>query len=186
VISKRFLSRYSMFELILIAMMACLGIATKPLIVPLVHIITGPLYIPGGAVAGGFYMLWIVLAYALIQKPGTSFLTAGVQAVTIMSLGFFGTHGAMSFFTYLIPGIAVELVFGFPRHRGCCAGCCFAAGIAANISGTFLVNLIFFRLPLIPLLLVLSSASLSGGLGGLIAYGAAREFRGKDFGVPLL
>ena len=42
--------------------------------------------------------------------------------------------------------------------------------MAANVSGVIMVNLLFFRLPLIPLLLVLSASALSGGLGGLVAY----------------
>jgi energy-coupling factor transport system substrate-specific component len=46
----------------------------------------------------------------------------------------------------------------------------FLLGLLANISGTYLSSLIFFRLPAIPLLLSLCTASLSGGLGGLIAY----------------
>ncbi|MBT9150996.1 MAG: hypothetical protein DDT40_01177 [candidate division WS2 bacterium] len=93
----------------------------------------------------------------------------------VISLGTFGTHGLMSFFTYLMPGIAVDLVMLLSRHKGCCIGCCFAGGIAANITGTYLVNLVFFRLPFIPLVLSLASASLSGGLGGVIAYSLIRQ-----------
>jgi hypothetical protein len=68
------------------------------------------------------------------------------------------------------------------RHRGCCLGCCFISGIAANIAGTFLVNLVFFRLPLVPLILSLSSAALSGGLGGIIAYSVIKQFRKFNIG----
>ena len=46
----------------------------------------------------------------------------------------------------------------------------FILGLIANISGTFLSSMVFFRLPVIPLLLSLCVASLSGGIGGLIAY----------------
>lgn len=37
---KRALSRFSMFELVVLALIACLGIAAKPVIVPIVRIIT--------------------------------------------------------------------------------------------------------------------------------------------------
>ncbi len=174
-----FLRRFTVFDLIVIALMACLGIATKPLVVPLAHIITGPLFIPGGVLAGGFYMMWIVLGAALIGKAGTATLIAVVQAMVVMAVGMYGTHGIMSIFTYILPGLAVDGVFLISGHRGCCSGCCFAAGVAANISGTFLVNLVFFRLPLVPLVLSLSTAALSGGVGGLIAHWVARRFRGK-------
>ena len=44
--------KFSIFDIIIIALMATLGIATKPVIVPLAHIITGPLYIPAIAPPG--------------------------------------------------------------------------------------------------------------------------------------
>lgn len=169
------LARFSMFDLILLALMACLGVATKPIVVPLAQIITGPLYVPGGVIAGGFYMMWLVIGAGLVRKTGAATLIAAVQALMIVSLGIFGTHGLMSLVTYLLPGVAVDLVMLLSRHKGCCIGCCFAGGIAANISGTYLVNLVFFRLPLIPLVLSLSSALLSGGLGGIIAHSVIRQ-----------
>jgi len=179
-ITDRFLQRFTIYDLIIISLMACLGIATKPIIVPLAHMITGPLFIPGGVVAGGFYMMWIVMGAALVKKLGTATLIAIIQAIVVIALGFFGTHGFMSLFTYILPGVAVDLVFLISRHRGCCLNCCFAAGIAANISGTFLVNLVFFRLPLVPLVLSISAASLSGGLGGVIAYTVTEKFKERS------
>src|SRR6056297_1009347 len=176
---KKFLNSFSVFQLVIIALMAGLGVATKPIIVPLAHMITGPLYIPGGVIAGGFYMMWLVMGAGLVKKRGAATLIAMVQAIMMVSLGIYGTHGIVSFFTYIIPGLAVDFVFLFfsdPTK----AIPCFLAGIAANISGTFLVNIVFFRLPLIPLILSLSSASLSGGLGGLISYSVIKQFEKFD------
>ena len=173
------LRRFSTFDLIVISLMACLGIVTKPIIVPIAYMITGPFFIPGGVVAGGFYMLWIVLGAGLVGKFGAATMIATVQAIVVMALGFLGTHGFMTIFTYILPGISVDLVFGLSKHRGCCLGCCFAGGIAANLSGTFLVNLVFFRLPFVPLVLSLATAALSGGLGGIIANSVGKEFRGR-------
>lgn len=167
---KKFIRRFSAFQLIVMALTATLGIATKPVIAPLVHIITGPLYIPGGAIAGGFYMIWIVLGIGLINKIGVATIIALVQAIIIVSLGIFGTHGIMSFLTYIIPGLAVDIFLVLIRYRNPSPGSLFLCGMVANLSGTFLVNVIFFRLPLIPLILILSSAALSGGMGGIIAY----------------
>ncbi len=172
---NRFLSRFTMFDLVVLALMACLGIASKPIIVPLTHIITGPLYIPGGVIAGGFYMMWIVLGAGLVKKIGSGTLVAAVQAIMVMALGIYGTHGLMSLFTYLLPGMAVDAVLAATGKKGNLAVFCFAAGMAANTSGVFLVNVVFFRLPWIPLLLSLSSAALSGGLGGLVAYTVIRQ-----------
>jgi hypothetical protein len=55
----------------------------------------------------------------------------------VISIGIFGTHGIMSLMTYIFPGLAVDLVLIVSRHRGCCLGCCFVSGIAANISRYF-------------------------------------------------
>jgi hypothetical protein len=166
-----------MFELIIIAMMAALGIATKPVVVPLAHIITGPLYIPGGAIAGGFYMMWIVLGAGLVGKRGTATLIAFVQAIMIIVTGVYGTHGVLSVATYTLPGFMVDILLLVMRSKGNSLSDCFLAGITANMSGTFLSNLVFFRLPLIPLILSLSSAALSGGLGGVIAFNIIKRFR---------
>ena len=57
---KKF-EKLTLFDLVTIAMMAALGIAVKVVLVPLVHIITGPFFIPGGSISGGIYMLFIVL-----------------------------------------------------------------------------------------------------------------------------
>lgn len=160
--------------------MATLGIATKPVIVPLVHIITGPLYIPGGAIAGGLYMMWIVLGVGLIGRLGVATLISVVQAIMVVSLGIYGTHGIISFFTYIIPGLVIDLYILIAKPKGFQKGHYFVSGILANISGTFLVNMVFFRLPLVPLVLTLTAASLSGGIGGLTAYTIVKGLRKNE------
>lgn len=180
---EKLLQRYTTFDLMLIALMAALGLAAKPLVVPLAHLLTGPLFIPGGAVAGGFYMLWLVLSGSLVQKRGAATLTALVQGIIVLVSGLFGSHGVASLFTYALPGLAVDLLWLALRSRGEQKLACFLAGIAANLSGTFLSNLVFFRLPFLPLLLSLTAAALSGGLGGLIAWQISdkvNRLRGKD------
>jgi energy-coupling factor transport system substrate-specific component len=183
--TKALLRSLSVRDLMIIALMAALGLATKPVIVPLTHMITGPLFIPGGAVAGGFYMFWIVLAAGIVKKRGVATMTALVQALIVMITGAFGSHGIISLVTYTLPGLMVDLVFLIIRRRIVNIYEYFAAGVIANLSGTYLSNLVFFRLPLIPLLMSLSSAVLSGGLGGLIAYRIRKMldrsgYRGSD------
>ncbi|MCF6465521.1 ECF transporter S component [Clostridium sp. Cult2] len=177
---KKLVGRFSVFEIIVIALMATLGIATKPVIVPLAHIITGPLYIPGGAVAGGLYMMWIVLGVGLIGRVGVATLISIVQAIMVVSLGIYGTHGIVSFITYILPGLVVDLYIFIVRPKKFQRGHLFICGILANISGTFLVNVVFFRLPLVPLILTLAVASLSGGIGGLIAYTILNKLKKND------
>jgi ABC-type thiamin/hydroxymethylpyrimidine transport system permease subunit len=180
---RKFLNGFSVFQLIIIAIMASLGTATKPIIVPLIHIILGPLYIPGGAIAGGFHMMWMVLGTVIVKKKGTATLIATVQAMMVVALGLFGTHGIVSFLTYIAPGIAIDLVLLVSGKRRNSVTPYFIAGIVANLTGTFMVNLVFFRLPLIPLVLSLSSAALSGGLGGILAWSIGKQV--EKFGVDV-
>ena len=151
-----------MFELVVISLTAALGIAIKPIIVPLVHIITGPLYIPGGAAAGGFYMLWLVLGLGLTKKIGTGSLIGITQALLVIITGAYGNHGAISIITYTVPGILIDIGAKLLGNKFITPAGFFILGLLANISGTMLSNMVFFRLPLIPLLLSLSAASLSG------------------------
>ena len=52
--------------------------------------------------------------------------------------------------------------------------------LAANISGTIISNLLFFRLPGVALLFLLSAAALSGALGGIIAWSLLRALEKMD------
>lgn len=164
------MDRFSIYDLIVIAMVSALGIAIKPIIVPLAHIISGPLFVPSGAVAGGFYMLWLVLGFGLTGQRGTMTLIGLVQAILVMVTGISGSHGVISLLTYTMPGIVADIGLFLIGHRVCCLPCAFLAGMLCNLAGTATVNLVYFRLPAIPLFLSLSSAALSGGLGGLIAF----------------
>lgn len=105
------LKKFTVFDLVLLTMMAVLGVAIKPFIVPLAQIITGPLYIPGGVVAGGFYMLWIVLGCGLVDKRGAGTLIGIIQAILVIALGIYGSHGVASILTYIAPGIFVDLLY---------------------------------------------------------------------------
>lgn len=166
---------FSLSDHLILAMLAALGIAAKVVVVPLAHMLTGPFFIPGGAVAGGFYMLFLVLGTALVRKRGAALLVSLIQAVLVAITGSLGSHGVASLFTYTAAGLGAELIFLISRHRGCCAFCCFIAGMAANLAGSLAVNVTIFRLPPLPLLLSLTAAALSGGVGGLVANGVARS-----------
>ena len=171
---KKF-EKMTLFDLVTIAMMSALGIAVKVVLVPLVHIITGPFFIPGGSISGGIYMLFIVLGAMLVKKTGAAFLVCLVQAILVTVTGTMGSHGIMSMMTYLMPGMGVEILYFVIGKYKYTKGGCFSAGVVANVLGSFGVNFVFFRLPLIPLLLTLSLSALSGGLGGLLAYAIANQ-----------
>ncbi|MDR0876172.1 MAG: ECF transporter S component [Clostridiales Family XIII bacterium] len=165
--------RFTVYNLIIIAVMAAAGIAIKPVVASVAHLISAPLMIPGGSLAGGLYMMWIVLAFAITGKYGSATLAGLVQAIIVMLTGIPGSHGLMSIFSYVSPGLAVDLLMfilltlggrDFDRMAS------FFAGMAANVMGTLAVNVIFFHLPPLFLTLTILVAAASGGVGGLIAW----------------
>ena len=175
--SKRY---FKLSDYVILAMLAAMGIASKVIIVPLAQIVTGPLFLPGGVVAGGFYMMFLILGTAITGKMGAALLVSLIQAALVTITGTFGSHGAASLFTYSLPGLAVEMWFFFSKHRGCCPLCCFIAGMVANVAGTFAVNSALFNLSFIPLMLSIAVAALSGGLGGLVASRVVRGLQKLD------
>ena len=178
---RKLLSNFTVFDLLKITMLAALGIAVGAIIGPLVRIVTGPLFIPGGAVAGGIYMLFLVLAVSFTGKKSAAFLCGLTQAFIVMVTGLGGHHGAMTIVTYTMPGVAVLLVLLVFRHNGCCKLCMFFCGMAANLTGTFLVGVGVMALPFVPMMLSLTMAALSGGLGGLLGW--VLTIRIKKMGV---
>lgn len=155
-------------DLVLMALFASLGLATKNVIHPLVAVITEPLYIPAGAVAGGVYMMWPVMAFGLVRKLGAASMTSLIQAFISLVMPF-GNFGLLSFVIYLGPGLAVDAVFLLSRHKACCTGCCIVASATANAIGTILVASLVLALPLVVLSFLAVIAAISGGIGGFIA-----------------
>ena len=174
---ETFLRKFTLFELILLALIAALGIAVKPVVVALSHLVTGPLLIPGGALAGGFYMLFIIVGAALVGKKGSATLICLIQGIVVLVSGVYGSHGAASLITYVVPGLLVDALWIICRTDGANLIACFFGGVIANVSGTALVNLVFFRMPIAVLLFIAVLAALSGGVGGIIAWQIVKHFK---------
>jgi ABC-type thiamin/hydroxymethylpyrimidine transport system permease subunit len=155
-------------DLVLMALFASLGIATKNIIHPLVGVITGPLYIPAGAVAGGVYMMWPVIAFGLVRKVGAASMVSLTQAFISLVLPY-GNFGLLSFDIYLAPGLAIDGFFLLTRHKACCAACCVGASAIANVVGTIMVGAIVLYLPWAVLSFLAVVAAISGCIGGFIA-----------------
>ena len=165
----RWLESFTTQDLIIIAVISALGMAVKPIITPIVHLVSAPLLIPGGSLAGGFYMLWLGIVVVLVPRRGSALLTAFVQGVVTVILGHFGNHGVLSIMTYTAPGLVVELIALFFRRKhtliaqvSLCAG--------ANLVGTLFVALMIMRLPKLPLIISLITAIISGIGGGIVSY----------------
>ena len=162
-----FLQKFTLYDLILIAAFAAIGLAIKPIINPMVHIITSSIRIPGGSISGGFLMMWMALARVIINKPGTALLFGLAQGFTVMLLGFFGSHGVFSIVSYSLPGLMLEFVAIFVKGQSLLVLCLYS--VVANVTGTFLVAWVVMQLPYLPLFISLLSAMISGMMGGFFA-----------------
>ena len=167
---NRALQKFSVYDLVVISVMAALGVALKPIVVPLAHVVSAPFGIPAGSFAGGLYMMWLVVGFGITGKYGTGTLIGFVQACAVLLTGVTGSHGIMTLVSYTLPGLIMDLGLFIIRHRVCCRPCAFFAGLLANVTGTLSVNAVFFQLPAVYLLLTTSVAALSGGIGGIIAW----------------
>jgi len=154
--------------------MSALGLAVKPIVTPLIHLISAPLMIPGGSLAGGLYMMWIALAIAIVNKPGTGLLVGITQAIVMLSMGYFGNHGVVSLISYSMPGLAAEIISLFFRDKSSLFFHVIAVTFA-NLTGAVVVTIIVMRLAAIPLMISLIAAAISGIVGGLISYSVFKK-----------
>lgn len=165
----RFFKRFTAQDLLYIAILAALGLAIKPIVTPLIHIVSAPLMIPGGSLAGGFYMMWLALAVGLVHKPGAGLLVGVTQAIVMISLGYFGSHGAVSLISYTLPGVMAELA-GIPLKNKTTLTAQVVLCTAANITGALIVTLLVMRLATIPMIMSLVAAVISGIVGGIMSH----------------
>lgn len=161
--------RFETKDLILIAVLAALGLALKPLIRSFTMFVSTPLGIPGGTLSGGLYMMWLTLAMALTKRFGAATLTGLLQGFVVMITGLFGGHGAISLLTFALPGLVADVLGIFYKRYDKLDGQVIYCMIA-NLTGTWIVGLIIMRLPKAPLYIAKSVSIISGALGGVLAY----------------
>ena len=161
-------------DLILISLLAGLGIATKQIIAPIVMIVSSPLYIPAGTLAGGIYMMWPVLARGIVRKPGAGLLCTIIQSLVVF-LSPIGMLGALTLPIYIAPGIMIELVFVASLFRRPNLLVLTLAGLGANAAGSLMVAYMVLEIRDHVLVLILAASAASGIVGGLLAYKITRE-----------
>ncbi len=163
------LKRFTVRDLILIATFAAIGIAIKPIVGSIIKMVSTPLGIPGGSFAGGFYMMWLVLAVMIVGKPYTGTAFGLLQAIGVLIFGIAGNQGAISLITYTVPGVIADLLMVCFRHRKRLPAHLTICALA-NLAGALISAVLIFRHP--PLILAgIGSLSLASGiLGGYLSF----------------
>lgn len=171
--------RFSTRDLIIIASLAGIGFAMKIIIGPLFKMITVPLMVPGGSLAGGFYMMWLVLAVLIVSKWGTGLIFGLLQALIALVLGT-KNQGLLSLISYTLPGLALDFVYPLLRHPDKLYTHIILCALA-NMLGAGVIAVFLFHHPLPAVAVVLGMALISGVVGGVVSYSVYKPL--KQYGI---
>ncbi|HHY38027.1 MAG TPA: ECF transporter S component [Clostridia bacterium] len=173
-------------DMTLLAIIAALSIVLKPYLRIPFGFIQTTLGIPVGAIIGGLYMFWPVLAGRFVPKAGAVFLVCLLQGFLAIATGFTGLLGNMAFFSYLAPGIVIESLYFIldktqrtrptePQQatrigaRTSLIALILAGGIG-NVAGAATNALLFFVIRGSAFTFALISSFVTGAAGGWLAY----------------
>lgn len=156
------------FAMNAMALCCILGLISKKLINPFANVITEALHIPGG-ISTGFSIMFLVIGAELVRLPycGTKMGTA--QGFLALALGRVGSMGGLSLIGYIMPGLAMDLIYRLSicRRASCTVRMMLANGLAA-VAASMTANLIVFRLSGPALWLYLCVSLMSGSLYGIL------------------
>jgi len=156
---------FSLRDLILIALLASLSIATKPFVSWLSNSITASVHLPGGLVGGVFYMMWLSLVYRVVGKRFSVLFFCILQA--FLAVTVIGTFPLRAI-TYIPPGIIAELVFYFMQKSNSQTLVNVVAGALANASGSLSTYYLFMGKDTSPLPILIGISLISGGASGIL------------------
>jgi hypothetical protein len=160
------LKSFALRDLILIALLASLSIATKPFVSWLSNSITASAHLPGGLIGGVFYMMWLSLVYRVIGKKFSVLFFCILQAFLAVTVtGVFPLRAV----TYIPPGIIAELVFYFMQNSKHHTLVNILAGALANASGAISTYYLFIGKETSPLPILILISLISGGASGILA-----------------
>ena len=139
----KLLIKFSVFDFIIISLIAAISIAIKPFVALLGGVITHSI-VPIGTISGIIYMIWLVLPSYFTKKRGTAILTGSVQACLALVFGMMGNRGLLNVPVYIVPCIVLEIaILPFKSYISSrISG--FIAGSTANFTGAFIVGTLFF------------------------------------------
>jgi hypothetical protein len=162
------LNRISTLDAVFIALMAACGLALKPIVGPLFKLIGSAFFIPSGSMAGAIYMIWPMLALLIVKQFGIATIVGLIQGIVVLVTGIYGSHGVLSLITYTLPGLMIDC-FYLLIHRFQKQWLMFLPPAMGNVSGLFIVAVVFMHLPLIPMVIGLIFAFVFGAAGGFLS-----------------
>ncbi len=154
-------------DLAFMAICVALSLVGKRIISPVTNGLTDFFRIPGGSTAAGFSLAFLIIGKCVAPVPFAATMMSIVQFALAMALGFSGHQGMLAVFSYVIPGLLIDLLaFVMDRDHPMY---CFLAGILSCVASAVISTMLVFHLSGLSLLLWLLLAALSGAVGGLLA-----------------
>jgi len=156
-------------SIVVMIVCAVLGVLAKHIINPAANVVTDMLHVPGG-IATAFSLMFLVVATGITAKKGSATIMAAAQGMTALAIGMVGSMGPLIPLAYIVPGIAIDLVFLIPdmgifdkRFKA------FTANIAGSVAAALFANILVFHLPGMALSVYLLVAAVSGAIFGFVA-----------------
>lgn len=156
-------------ELIFMALCCSLGLFAKRLISPATNMVTDLIRLPGGGVAGGISMSFLLLGASMSRYRWAGSCMGLLQGLLALVFGLSGNQGIFSVITYTVPGVVIDamrLLWRGEREQPIffMITCCLA-----NASTAFASNLLVFHFHGLTFFVWLALAMCAGLLGGSIS-----------------
>lgn len=162
------MKKMNLRSMIFLALCCDLGLFAKKIIAPFANMITDSLHIPGG-IGTSFSLMFLVIAVMLVPRFGCGTAFGAVQSMIAVFFGMVGSMGALSPIGYIVPGLAVDLLFFSLRHSGLSIKERMVLGNSlASVCAALTANWIVFHLWGVVLLLYVAVAACSGVVCGLL------------------
>lgn len=159
--SKSFLMNF-------MALCCVLGLVTKKLVNPFANVITEVLHIPGG-ISTGFSIMFLIIAAEIVNLRYAGTLMGCVQGFLAVAMGRVGSMGIFMPLGYIVPGIAIDLVYYLARRaNGHQTERMVFANALAAVMASVTANLLVFHLHGPVLWLYLGVSATSGSLYGFL------------------
>lgn len=162
---------------IFMALCCDLGLFAKKLISPAANFITEFLHIPGG-IATSFSLMFLIIAAYLIPVFGCATIMSSVQSILALCFGMTGSMGILAPIGYILPGIAIDIIFYLCRRLSVDSSLSITlSSVAASVTACLTANIIVFRLSGIVLTLYVCVAATSGAIASMLAINLVSRLR---------
>lgn len=154
-------------QMVLLTFCLIAGMCAKKAVSPFTNIITDFFRIPGGSLATGFSLAFLIFGTLLVPLPRAGTLMGTVQGLLSLILGMSGYQGVFCILTYMIPGITIDFCNKVIKKRS--KGYFVITCCISNMVCSIFSNMLIFHLKGGAFILWVLMASVSGIMAGTTA-----------------